>query len=169
MKKVISVLLVLFSANVLAADSSVLWQSDTFVAPYSNNIIAVSNEITNNNEFYPAIKVNVEYEEILPVDCTCKVRAVVEEEVADGVWKALGYQFEAIAGNLAARDREIVISPDINFDAGLDVFVAVGNGIRISRTQGNVPEKLRVVLYNEDTGTNVLQSVKVTAYAKLYD
>jgi hypothetical protein len=35
MKKVISVLLVLFSVNVLAADSSVLWQSDTFVAPYN--------------------------------------------------------------------------------------------------------------------------------------
>ena len=166
---VISIFAVLFMNIAQAADDSVLWQTETFVAPYANNVVAISPVILNNNEFYPAIKISLEYLEILPLGCDCKVSAVLEEEVAPGVWRPLGYQFSAINSGLHAKNRDIVITPDINFNEGSDMFVSVGDGTLISRSQGNVPDRIRVVIYNQDTGLNVLQSVKLTGYSRLYN
>lgn len=167
--KFLGLWLFLLSFSTWAADDSVLWSNQTFTAPFTDGLIATSAIISNNNEFYDAVKIDVEYEALTPLGCDCSVIAVIEEEITDGLWKPLGYQFEKLGGSLSAPTRIIVVSPDLNFNPGVDNFVAVGEGIRISQTQGNVPERLRVSLYLEDTGTNVLQSITVSAFAKLYN
>ena len=152
-----------------AAEDETLFQSQTFVAPFTDNVLATSALITNQNEFYDAVEVTIQYEEILPLDCTCQVVAVIEHEIAAGIWVPLGYQFEVIGSGLNAPTRILIVSKDINFSPGTDNFVAVGEGIRISQSTGNVPEKLRLAIYNKDTGTNVIQSLTVSAYAKLFN
>ena len=173
MKKLVSsivtAILIAVSWNVFAAEDSVIFSAETFVAPYADNVLAVSPIITNNNEFYEAIKVTLSYEEILPAGCDCQVRAVIEEEVAPGIWQPLGPQFEAINASLNAATRILQVSPDINFNPGGDIFIDVGDGVRISHTQGNVPGKLRVVVFNKDVGTSVIQSLTLTGYVKLYN
>jgi hypothetical protein len=167
MKKVISVLLVLFSVNVLAADSSVIWQSDTFVAPYNNNIIAVSNEIANNNEFYEAVKLTVHYDDIQPSGSNCLIKAAVEEEISPGVWVTLAEQFEWINSLLLRPNRQIVVSKQINFEPG--VPLSAGADGELSLTTGNVPEKFRIVVFSKPNTACDITSVKLTAYSLLYN
>lgn len=161
--------MLVFTLPAFAAQDEVLWESQTFTAPFTDGVVAVSAIMTNNNEFYDAIKVDIEYEALAPAQCDCNITAVIEEELSPGLWRPLGYQFEKVNWTLSSPTRILIVSGDINFNPGVDNFVAVGEGIRISQTQGNVPEKLRVVIYVDDTGTNLIQSLTISGHAKLYN
>jgi len=169
MYKLIAVFCLVFSLVAHSAEDEALWTSEAFAAPYTGDVVAISEVISNNNEFYSSIKVDIEYEALSPAQCDCELTAVIEEELAPGLWKPLGYQFEKLNWSLSSPTRILIVSPAINFSPGVDNFVAIGEGIRISQSQGNVPEKIRVVIYKNDTGIDTLQSVTISGYSKLYN
>jgi len=150
------------------AEDFTLWVSDTFNSPYVEGVVARSAEFQNPSGFL-GLQIAIDYLIISPKPCNCQLSAVVEEEVAAGVWIPTAGQHQVISSDDNAPLRKIVISETINSNPGVDEFIAVGDGMRVSHTQASVPDKFRVTIYNRDTGSeDLLNQLVVTGYGRKF-
>lgn len=167
MKKLLAALLLTCTA--CYGTEFTLWNSQTFSGPYTNGDVAISSVIANNNEL-SSIRIVIKYESGLPAGCGCEIRAILEEEIAAGVWVALAYQFEFINTGLNANTRIIELTPAFNLNEGTDNFIDVNGGIRVSKSQGSAASKMRVrIVTNTFSGGAGLSSLTVSAYGRLFD
>lgn len=174
MHKLLLIPLLLASFALSAAEDFTLWSGSTFAAPYTNNVIATSSPISNNNGL-ESVKVVVSYDALTPDRATAatsySIQAVIEEEIATGVWTPIAYQFTGINDTTNAPERIMILTPELVIDVGQDnVIYAGGRAIaKVSSTQGTLPGKFRVKLLLDTYGdTAPLTSVTISAYGRKF-
>lgn len=168
--------LTLFATPAFAVEDVTLWTSQTFTAPYTGGKIATSSEVPNNNDLNSA-KVTIVYEALTPDGAVAlvgfTVQAVLEEEVAPGVWVPIASQLDVIKGTDEALQQVIVLSPTFNPDPGTPekVFLGPVETASISRQEGRAPGRMRVCLlvHDLDNGHPGLTSITVSGYLRKYD
>lgn len=169
MKHLLGFIFLTLSFSAFSAEDFNLWTNDTFTAPYSNGLIATSPVISNTNG-KNSLKIVIDYEAGSPINCDCLITAVIEEEITAGVWITLAAQHEAINTSLNAPQRILIASPQFNANPGLDEFIAIGEGVRISHTNAVAPVNFRVRIYFvQSLGGNTLQSITFSANGRKYD
>jgi len=158
------------------AEDVTLWTNATFTAPFNNGEIAVSPNINNNNDLNAA-KVTIRYEVIDPDGENNIVgfllQAVLEEEVAAGVWVPIAVQQDQVKGTDEAKNQVIEIGPGVVFDPGVAEKVFEGNMeiAAISRTEGVAPGTMRVRILQHitDPAKMQLNSVTVSGWARKFN
>lgn len=172
---VFGVVLGLFVLTAQAAEDFTLWSSETFLPPYDGDVVAVSNVISNNNGLN-SVKVMINYEAFAPDRATeinsFTLQAVIEEEIAAGVWTPIAYQFTPINDSTNAPERVITLSPALVIDVGQDnVIYAGGVSIaRVSATQGHLPDKFRVKILMDSQGDSApLTTLTLSGYGRKFD
>jgi len=173
-KLLIGILLLGVSMVAIAAEDFTLWSSETFVAPYADNVVAVSDVINNNNGL-DSVKVVVRYEAFSPDRATelnsFTLQAVIEEEISAGIWTPISYQFTPINDSTNAGERILTLSPSLVLDVGLDnIIYAGGKSIaRLSATQGHLPDRFRVKIIMDTQGDSApLTTLTVSGYGRKY-
>lgn len=146
----------------------VLFDSQEFVGPFDVGLIAFS-PINNNNED-SSCRVFLNYQSFNPSPTACNLSAVIEAEVAPGVFEALAAQHELINSSDNAPHRQLIVSPSFNANPGVDEFVDIDGGVRISRTEGVAAKAMRLAVYKvNDCGNSPLQSFTLTARSQTYN
>lgn len=167
-------LLTCLNAFAFAAEDFTLWDSQTFAAPYPDNIVATSGKINNNNGLN-SVKVNVVYEALTPDRATnaasYKIVAVIQEEVATGIWTPVCYAFTGINDTTHAPLRTIVLTPTLVIDPGVDnvIWYQGASKAMISTCDGQLPASFRVSLMLETYGADDLTSVTVSAHGRKFN
>jgi hypothetical protein len=162
MNKLLLAALLILAPLAHGAEEFTYWESQTFTAPFTDGIVATSS--TQVKGQYEAVQITLLYEEILPIDGSASITAVLEREVAPGVWVPVASQFEPIRNHNYAPTRFIVLSPQPNFNPGGDVVIIgdVPQGARMSSTFGILPDTFRTILRVTDSVGNPLQSVTIS-------
>ena len=167
-------LFAIFALPVFSAEDFTVWESQTFDAPFTDNVIATSVTIANNSGAN-SIKVHLSYEDVahggaVPNVCPCEIYATVEEEIHSGVWIPIANQFESFRILDNSPQRILIYSPALNFDPGNDVIVTLpgGGDLRISKTQGVAPSSFRLRLTVQEYTPGVLDSVTISAYGRKF-
>lgn len=158
-----------------ASEDFTLWSSQTFVAPYTDNTVAISDVIPNNNSL-DSLKILIKYEAFSPDRATeintFTLQALVEEEIAPGVWTPITYQFTPINDSTNAPERILTLSPGLIIDVGQDnVIYAGGRSIaRLSATQGNLPDRFRVKIIMDTQGDSApLTTLTISGHGRKYN
>jgi hypothetical protein len=155
----------------LAAGASTLWNDTTFVAPFTDGIIAVSTDIDNASNQKTGVRVIVDYDEIWFAGtgaCPCEVFATVEEEVAPDVWVPIANQFTAY--RIGDLTRIIQYDPQFVSNPGGDLSIEQpdGSDIRISVTTGHAPPTMRLVMSLREFTPGAVDSINMSAFSVLY-
>jgi hypothetical protein len=146
------------------AEEFSLWDSETFDAPYTDGVIAIS-PVINNNSGATGVRFVVLYEAMNPSDGAADISVVIESEVAPGKWVPIANQFRPIRNIDYAPTRIINLTPEPVFDPGSDTVI-IGDqpdGARVSNTFGYLPDKFRVKVLVKDSQALPLQSVTLSA------
>lgn len=162
------------------ADHHTLFVNQTFTeatpGEWDSNPIVISGIVDNSNNAYNALDVTIQYENFVPdgenVRMGSVITAVVEEEIATGVWVPIIQQGREVKGADDAPNHIMVRGPQPVFDLAP---TAITQGPRvvtwITRASGTLGEKVRVKLVKVVTDPNYAQhtSVTVSMYAREYD
>ena len=151
------------------AEEFTVWSNQTFNAPTSGDIVATSAEINNNNGLN-SVRVDLCYDEIattVPGPISPGLTAVIEIE-QDGVWVVAGHQFELINSDENTPKRAIIVSPALQVNPGVDIVAGPqAEAVRISRTQGHIGDKFRVVIYANESSNFV--SLTIDGHGRKFD
>lgn len=172
-------LVMFFSTKNVIAQSAVeefiLWDNQVFTPTlpdtvYSGgDVIAISNEINNNNNFN-SLTVLIAYKNMIPDEGTFLVMAVIEGNIND-IWYPIGYQFR-VARDTLTKLYVIKILPvdNVNEGSGVDIFVGNQNIAKISRNVGVVPDRFRVkILVGDFSGNIPLESITITGFGRKFN
>lgn len=157
-----------------------LWASATFTSAdlQAGRLLAVSQAIQNPS--YRGCRVEIDYETLDPdgasVLTNYRLEAQLQEELAPGVWTPIGIQMVSVDESTDALRHVIEVSPTVVFNPGTIEWVQENgqNAIGISRFEGTVGDKVRVVVYAHEkqpgnpSGHADLMSVTLSGYLKLF-
>lgn len=145
-----------------------LFNDVVLTGPFTDGLVA--SELIGNNNEDKAVRVFIKYKNFSPNPTSDRLTAVIEKETLPGLWEALGAQHEPISSDDNAPNRHIIVSPLFNANPGVDEFVDVDGGIRISRSEGVAGKSMRLALYKTTNGSGAhLQSFKIDATASTYN
>jgi len=154
-----------------------------------NNLAITNQGVTGNgpkdvyvsalqsNQFgLPAMRMVVQYTNLLPASGSFNLTAVIDSPNAAGIYFPIAYQFGPLRNLQEGTQRILILGPAIStFDTGIDDNMWAGEQTvaRISRQQGRVAVagfRVRVVLYEGAFGTaNAFQGVTLSVYGDLND
>ena len=145
-----------------------LFDKTLFEGPFDVGLIAAS-EIANNSEFN-SIRVFMEFEDFDPSPTACNLTAILEEEVAPGVFEAVARTNELINSSDNSPLRHIVITPGFISNPAIDEFIPIGLGLRVSAFDGVAARSMRLAIYKaNDCGNAPLQQFRLTARCSLFN
>ena len=151
--------------------------SNFTIQPNQQIDILTSPLISNDSgTIYNSLRINIDYNNLVPDIGNFAIGAIVEQEVSAEVWNPIAYQFSAHRTVYQGSSRIIVLQPNIDsFNQGIeDVVYPVDKEVaRISRQQGKLPEakfRLRIMLSDADPqGPYKFEQVKITANGEKYN
>lgn len=175
MKKLL-LLAVMLTAPVLAsaADSFTLWANNTFSAPFTDGVLAISPTISNTSGDN-SVKILVNYETVMHNGtyqnvCPCDIYATLQEEISAGVWVSVANQFESYRILDNGPQRVIIYSPSLQLNPGSDEIIQLADGtdLKVSRTQGAISDKFRVVITAREDTPGTISSITLSASGRKY-
>lgn len=158
-----------------------LWSDQVIAKPAegwpSDGRIASTPAQSNNQSSLDSARVVIQYKSLTPdgkdVPVGFTLGAVIEEEVASGVWIPQATQFDVVKGTDEAASQIIEISPGLNLNPGSPekLFAGGKEVASISRTQGKLGSKWRVcvVLQVVDPSAPELESLTISGYASTFN
>lgn len=168
-KAVLALALTLFSAVTMAAEEFSLWNSETFIGPYTDSVIAVSNEVANNSGM-SSLEVVIEYEAFVPDrdagdSADFRVNAVVEQQIGSH-WYPVAYQYSHINKVSDAPKRVIILDPSISESSENFLYIGFENIAAQTFNPGTLSDKFRVKLIVDNSGQFPLTSITVSGYGR---
>lgn len=155
-----------------------LWTSQTFEAPFTDDLIVSSDSfpVANKN----SLEVIVMFEDFSPEADTAAVnyrlQTIIERELATDVWIPIMAAFKRINGMSDPRQHVLTVTPIFNIDPGTVILVDQGgkNRIALSPFNASMAElgNVRVSVFAHrivPTEENDLEEVILTGYYRLYD
>ena len=146
-----------------------------------DHLLWSSTEITQGNQ-HNSCSVKITYHELLPDPNTFtpfdhELIMIVEEKQDDGSWEEVGRQNQPIRNHTSqAPQRQVLVSPSVNAEEGLDFAIAGFNGIEVKlkslfrdATDGNPIRICLVLRENQPDTTNALDSVRFSIHGKRFD
>lgn len=139
-------------------------------------VLWTSAEVTQGSSEH-SVKVNVTYDNMLPdptVAAQGKLVAVLEQKQSDNTWEEIGRQNQAYQAPEQGNKREIIVTPSIAKEEGVDDVIAgmEGEPVKLkSFFNDEATGALRVVIYVKDSDSssvNAFQSVDVSVSGTRY-
>lgn len=158
-----------------------LWSDEVINRPAegwpADGRIASTPAQSNNQSSLDSVKVSLQYKAITPDGANALVgftlSAVIEEEVAPGVWVPEATQFDVVKGTDEAVTQILELTPGLNLNPGSPekMFAGGKEVASISRTQGKLGSKWRVciVLQVVDPNAAELDSLTISGYARTFN
>ncbi len=163
-----------FSALPALADSEfTVWTSEVFAAPYTDNIVAVSDAISNTNGF-KNLDLVIRFEALSPEQSTgsasYSIFAVVEHEI-NGLWYPVATTWDKMNNMNDGPTRIIILGPNAPDFDGTDNLISSGHTIvaHQSFNQGTLGEKFRVKITVDNIGSFPLTSATLSVFGRRYD
>lgn len=161
-----------FSSVAFAADNFSVWSSQEFLAPFTDNTIAVSDPIANSSGDN-SVKLFVSYEAVshggtYPNVCECDIRVILEEEIATGVWVPVATQGQEFRILDNSPTRMLLVTPALSWNENYSVQLADGSDMKVTRMQGKAPAAFRVRLALTEYVADTVTSVKVSVHGRKF-
>lgn len=168
------------------ADVTVLWENAVFeeteAEPWTDNVIAISPTVNNDNNAYNALDVTLTYEDFLPdgknVQMGSTIVAVLEELIKEedgqspAIWAAVAQQGKEVKGSDDAPNHIMRHGPQTIVDfAPIAISVGPTPVTYITNSAGSLAGRTRIklirVIHNADRALHT--RVQVSAVAREYD
>lgn len=155
-----------------------LWTNQTFEAPFTDDIVVVSDPIPVTG--YNSFELVILYESFSPDSDTSAVnyrlQAIIERELVPNVWVPVMGAFKRINGISDARHHVLTISPIFNIDPGNVVWIDIGGSLAMALSPFNASVarlgNLRVSVVAHrilPSQSNDLAEVTLSADYRLYE